>query len=370
MENRLQTKLFKNRKELKIIEECKNIFKKEIECDDLIADLIFDCVKDLLLYFNESINFISKEDDPYNYYVFKGTQKGYTLLEFLLNRVIQNISKIIYGIYSSNEYDLYHKQININKKRYEGVEGKYSKSIIAMFLKKSVYHETIHAIQSNPISIEDKNEFIIIPSDESETEQKLIFTGRLEKYKKLNIKTNDISLNELKNVGCHENPRTCSETINEYRAINEAFVEMLANELSGLRKYIEKLNIDERISFYEQSRDGKIALLLSNIENAYKYNSHFARLLLGLVGRKKFFLELFTQRNDLFLDLQKRKLVGGDFQEELNALFMSTEEINGIDNYIQLLNKYFYLFEELDSNIYESWLPIIIGEEKIRSNKK
>lgn len=262
MKNELHLSSLKNAKELKTIEEFKKIFKYEFDCDGLIIDLIIECIKNLFLYFNESINFITKEDDSYNYYVFRGTQKGYTLLEFLLNRVLQNIEIIAYSVYSSNEYDLYHKKIGINIKRYEGLESKYSKKTIAMFLKKTVYHEMIHAIQSNPISFGDKNEFIKSANKKSEIEQKMFYFNRLEKYKELNIKINEISLNELMNVGCHTNPITSSDSINEYRAINEALVEMLANELSGLRKYVEELNINERIYFYEQSCDKQLALLI------------------------------------------------------------------------------------------------------------
>lgn len=183
-----------------------------------------------------------------------------------------------------------------------------------MFLKKTVYHETIHAIQSNPISFGDKNEFIKSANKKSEIEQKMFYFNRLEKYK--------------------------------------------------------ELNINERIYFYEQSCDKQLALLIPNIENGYKYNSHFARLLLYLVGRKNIFLELFTQRDDLFLDLQKRKLVGDDFKELLNDQFASTEEIYSIDNYLQFLTKYFYLYEELNTNDYENWLPLILEEEKWKSNQK
>ena len=370
MKNELYLNPLKNEKGLKIIEAFKKIFRQEIDCDDLILDLIIECIKDLFLYFNGSIDSITKEDDPYEYYVFSGTQKGYTLLEFLLNRVLQNIEIIAHGVYSSNEYDLYHKEISINMKRYEGLENKYSKKTIAMFLKKSVYHETIHAIQSNPISFGDKNEFIKSANKKSEIEQKKFYFNRLEKYKKLNIKINEISLNELMNAECHTAPIACHESVNEYRVINEALVEMLANELSGLRQYVEELNINERIYFYEQSCDKQLALLLSDIENGYKYNSHFARLLLYLVGRKKFFLELFTQRKDLFLDLQKRKLVGDNFEEVLRNQFASTEGIYSIDNYLQFLTKYFYLYEELNTNDCENWLPLMLEEENYKGNRK
>ena len=76
MKNELHLSSLKNAKELKTIEEFKKIFKYEFDCDGLIIDLIIECIKNLFLYFNESINFITKEDDSYNYYVFRGTQKG------------------------------------------------------------------------------------------------------------------------------------------------------------------------------------------------------------------------------------------------------------------------------------------------------
>ena len=186
-------------------------------------------------------------------------------MEFLLNRVLQNIENIVYSVYSSNEYSLYHKEIGINKNRYKGLDYKYSLKTITMFLKKSVYHETIHAIQSNPISLDNKNEFIISANKKTEIKQKMIYFERLKKYKMLNIKTNEISLNELINAGCHTNPITCSDSINEHTSINEAFVEMLASELSGLNKYVVELNINEKIFFYETSSDGQIALLIPNI---------------------------------------------------------------------------------------------------------
>lgn len=362
-------KQLNDRKNLDIIIEFKKIFKQELKCDDFIVDLIFECVKDLYLYFEKDVDFISKEDDPYNYYIFSGNQKGYSLLEFLLNRVAQNIEEINCGIYSSNQYDLYHKSMGIDVNRYNGVKEKYSELILAMFLKKSVYHETIHAIQSNPISTDDKNEFIKIPNHQSESEQKLEFYEKLNKYNHLGIKMNDVTLEELMNSGWHINPRTTGDSINEYRAINEAFVEMLANELSGLRQYVEKLNIDEQILFYEVSSDGQLALLISNTENGYKYNSHFARLLLNLVGRKNFFFELFTQRNDLFLNLQERGLVGENFENNLNADFKSNEESNDVDKYCEIITKYFYLYEELDLNTFEKWLPLVLGED-IKNNRR
>jgi len=354
---------------LNIIEEFKNNFKKQLKCNEFILDQIFECVKDLYLYFEDDIDIIPKEDDPYNYYIFAGNQKGYSLLEFLLNRVVQNIEEIHYNIYTSNSYDLYHKLLEINEDRYEKIKGRYSKKTIEMFLKKSIYHETIHAIQSNPISIGDKNEFIITPNSFSEVEQKQAFYKKLKIYSQLGIKTNSVTFEELMNIGGHINPRNCSESINEYRAINEALVETLANELSGLRKYVEMLNMDEKVLFYELSRDGQLALLLSNNENGYKYNSHFTRLLLNLTGRKNFFFELFTQRNDMFLNLKERGLIGEKFEESLNADFISTEKNNNVDNYFEILNKYFYLYEESDLDNIENWLPLVVNND-IKSNKR
>ena len=357
-----------NMKDLYIIESIKMIFKKQLKADDFIIDQIFECINDLYLYFKDDIDIIPKDDDPYNYYIFAGNQEGYSLLEFLLNRVTQNIEKISYSIYSSNSYDLYHKTLEINKNRYENVKEKYSKATIEMFLKKSIYHETIHAIQSNPILIGDKNEFIITAKSSSESEQKQDFYKRLKIYNILGIKTNNVSLEELMNTGGHINPRTCSDSIKEYRSINEALVEMLANELSGLRKYVETLDTDEKDLFYELSSDKELALLISNPENGYKYSSHFAKLLLDLTGRKNFFFELFTQRKDMFLNLQKRGLIEDNFKKNLNDDFMSIEGNNNVDNYFQIINKYFYLWETLDSDDIDNWLPLTLDSD-IKSNK-
>ncbi len=361
--------MLNDKKNLNIILRFKEVYKQEIKGNSFVVDQIFECIKDLYLFFKDEIDIIPKEDDPYNYFIFAGNENGYSLLEFLLNRVAQNIEKIDYSIYCSNSYDLYHKLLNINESRYENVKEKYSKKTIEMFLKKSIYHETIHAIQSNPISIGDKNEFIIAPKSISEAEQKQEFYKKLKIYNQLGIKTNNVTFEELINIGGHYNFKTCSQSINKYRAINEAFVEMLANELSGLRKYVEKLNMDEKVLFYELSMDRQLALLLPNKENEYKYNSHFAELLLNLAGRKNFFFELFTQRNDMFSDLKERGLTGEEFEENLNTDFISTEENNYVDNYFQILNKYYYLCEEANLDNNENWAPLIL-DENIKNHKK
>ena len=71
MEYKSYLKLLNNKNELNIIEKFKKIFKQEIDCDDLIVNLVIECIKDLYSFFNDDVKFILKEDDPYKYYVFK-----------------------------------------------------------------------------------------------------------------------------------------------------------------------------------------------------------------------------------------------------------------------------------------------------------
>ena len=72
----------------------------------------------------------------------------------------------------------------------------------------------------------------------------------------------------------------------------------------------------------------------------------------------------------MFSELINRELVENDFEEILNKQFLSTEKNYAIDNYIQFLNKYFYLYEELNSNEYDNWLPLAFEEKECKGNKK
>lgn len=111
---------FRIRKEIQIIDKFKLIFKQDIKCDDYIIEVIFDCVKDLYIFFCKEIDFISKEDDQYNFYLLKSNNNGYPLLEFLLNRVCQNIEQVKANVVKTNQ-----KAINNAKLKEERKSSEY-----------------------------------------------------------------------------------------------------------------------------------------------------------------------------------------------------------------------------------------------------
>ena len=130
------------------VEFFKSKFKQNLKCNEeksKIVDGMFQTLINLYLYFKDEVPYVSVKDDNYPYYMITPSNGKYELLDYLLNKMVQNV-EIINTNVPGNGYIPGWKTLEICLNRYNNVTGEYTQTEIQLLKNKSIAHETIHAL--------------------------------------------------------------------------------------------------------------------------------------------------------------------------------------------------------------------------------
>ena len=277
------------------VEFFKAKFKESLGCnqeESKIVDGMFQTLVNLYLYFKDEVPYVSVNDDNYPYYMITPSNGEYELLDYLLNRMVQNVEVINTDV-RGNGYEPGHKKLEIYLNRYDDVTSKYTQTEIQLLKNKSIAHETIHAL-SFASFLQRGKDYVKRNGITDEEAVEKYNTNKLE-Y----LSTNKNQIGEIKNFF-----GPLSDEIPGGKIYVEAFTEALAVTLSHLREYAEmKLyeDSDDVLKYYTINND--FLIFTPNKENGYKYASNYFYLIMQLVSKKALFETMFLGKNTLVKEI-------------------------------------------------------------------
>lgn len=130
-----------------------DVLELNSECREILKELI----PNLVEKYSKSISSVSVEQDDFNQYIIKPKNNEYSLEDFFLNRLMNNVTEVSFdndmsqkGIYESAYYSivLNEKKIRTQLEKYKDVLSNDYDSANRAARKKVIMHEFEHALQT------------------------------------------------------------------------------------------------------------------------------------------------------------------------------------------------------------------------------
>lgn len=290
-----------------------------------IIDALFDNVRIYYEEYKDICHSIPERLEPYMYHVLQPVDGKYDLLDFLLNRAISNLEKIIINDTAGNSYSN-HFELSIDKNRYNKLSDKKGDEVVRAHFKKSFYHETLHVLHAK---IRPNGDKIC-----SKSKDKLIYF-----YEKLSSKYhNIIDMQKIINASCGgpdtylTKPFYLRKHSSGAEALTECAVESEAVINSGL------INLGD----VGPVPCGKgFCKFVHNYENGYARYQMFLMQLKSLVPKDQYFLSLFFHESSALSHFVSEY---EDIIKKMAALYGFNED--------QLLPFLYGIFGEANTNMF------------------
>ena len=138
-------------KELDEVLDFEEVYKKILNLDnnsnlDFLITLIFTFIIKMYFDYKEVYPFIPSNEVKYSNYFIQPVDGKYSLLDFLINVLIENIQVISSSNFVFNSYSFAHRELCLKANRYEGAN--LSPLNKAQLYYKSICHEVGHAMHS------------------------------------------------------------------------------------------------------------------------------------------------------------------------------------------------------------------------------
>lgn len=338
-----------NEEERTKIEEFMSIFREYLnpkhldEINEVIDYMIDELVK-VYLDYKDVVPSISVEDDVYSFYIIKPKNGKYSLLDYLINTVIQNLDSIefVQGNVHSN-YNMLKKKIIICKSNIMSVHDSVfdtnrknlnKEEYLKLFFKNALYHEIGHMLHYKIDEVLDNT--VYVPADylslssfpplkrfmskrakeeELARRKKIVkeqardrIRYRVSIYECLKSKYDILSVDEVDNANIAvENKKIryeeiCIPPFLYINPVDEAFTECDAQMYSGLfeNEIFENNENGELECFYLPLDDEHILMTYSPTHYAFSASIGFA--IKRCVSKESYFRTVFLRKNDLFLE--------------------------------------------------------------------
>lgn len=310
---------------------------------DKIIDYIIDSLIKVYLEYKNVVPFISVNDDNYRYYILKPVDGKYSLLDYLINTVIQNLDSIVLADDKKPcNYNLLKKKMFINKKNilalhpslFDNMKGNIDKEkFLDLLYKHMVYHEIGHMLHYKINNIEENT--VYVPNDylslnefpplkkrmtsnakkaEMERREAIVkenakekIKSRIDRYATLSDKYDVLKSKEIDDCDIKvETPiiRYQEIIVPPFLYLNpceEAFTECDAQVYSGLYENnlfeMEDSNLN---CFYLSIDDDHVLMTYS--PTIYSFSSSIGFALKECISKLSYFRTVFLGKNDLFLE--------------------------------------------------------------------
>ncbi|MCI6266955.1 MAG: hypothetical protein MR598_08975 [Erysipelotrichaceae bacterium] len=329
---------------------------------DTIITMMFLYICNVYLKYKNVKPYISIREDEYPYYIIQPQDGKYSVLDYLINKLIQNIQVIHTSSYVGNQYTFNHGEINIRTDRYDKVENSLIKSLLYI---KSLYHEVGHAMHDNYNSINldtiiiPKCDFTILREKYNGDEelylrkQTNIFMEKVKYFQTLSDKYNILKLNG------NEKYEICTDYEPQrgfvYSSIEEANTENEAMEFARL---------PEMNNFFKRELGNGWCYFSYTPDNGYSLAANYVNLYNKNIAKKDIFDTEFLGYNSYFLKKLDSKYLDPDIEsEKLSRNLVSLIQDGDID-YVNALRIFSQIYVEGTIDKVEDILLCPLLEEK------
>lgn len=309
-----------------------------------IIDYIIDSIVKVYLEYKKVVPYVSVEDDKYQYYILKPIDGKYSLLDYLINTVIQNLDLLVLSEdKKACNYNFLMKKMFINKNNvmslhpsvFDTMTGKIDREkFLELLYKHMIYHEIGHMLHYKINNIEENT--VYVPYDylslsefpplkkrmsqnakKAEIERRKAIVkesakekikNRISPYSVLSDKYDVLKAEEIDN--CEIKVETPNIKYQEIiippllylNPVEEAFTECDAQVYSGLfeNNVFDFDNSGNLNCFYLTIDDEHVLMTYS--PTAYAFSSSIAFALKECISKLSYFRTIFLGKNDLFLD--------------------------------------------------------------------
>lgn len=312
------------------------------------------------------VQYVSVEQEPYQYHILQPIDGKYSLLDFLINRAITNIDAIDFC--GQNGYT-HHKMLMINPSRYDMLKGEHSEEFIKKSKLKSILHESGHAIYNKDFVRDGYVHCSRKRNEENHPEAHI--SGFTEKMKEFYNILGSKYPNLINQRMFYEAPiekevqDKSRSTICDNLNYEEAFVEYFSTLYSGLYK--------DTTNYYPFSMgketNGKTpAIFVPDYKNGYAHFAKFIFHLDNLVSKEAMFESKFMSTDRVFQEFGQKysDIINGVWEAEnlppqpdsvskIKYLFKSVcREFNEAltDEERKYLLRYHYILDRLFTHAY------------------
>ena len=321
---------------------------KEIE---IASYLIFFTIAKIYLNYKDVYPTVSVKDDPYKYYVIQPTNNNYQLLDYLINKLIDNVHKIEFR---GNQYDYGHKILSFNTSRYDFIDpgdniDYYNLEVSRMYLK-SIAHELGHALHC--CHFYESDDGLVLPCGYQFFYDGLTqndFINRIKNYEVLSSKYNIIKVSEKTPVIESANCPPSDTSGWDNRALEEAFTEMEAEDYANL-DMTKTRHFNDNIFFISKTLD-----------NGYSLGANFMKAYLNMIPKQNQFEVAFLGK-DPTIKIKDYTVL----EDTLNKLICNPDGQYRSNNE-EVLHYFSKLYETLINNNHNCDIylfPIIDNTEK------
>ena len=338
-----------NEEKTKII-DFMEIYRKYVNPDsdneiNIIVDYVFDTIIKIYFEYKEVVPFISVNDDNYEYYIIRPNNGKYTLLDYLINTIIQNLDSIeLIDNKMPSNYNMLKKKISMNKKHTTSIhdsvfeqtnqhldKDKYKE----LFYKTAIYHEIGHMLHYKIGNIVPQT--VYVPQSymslscfpplkkrmsenakkiETEKRREIVKKSAKEKIKKrisiyyesLHDKYDVLNPNDIENCELAvERPNHKFEQIMlppffYLNPVDEAFSECDAQVYSGLfENDIFKAEDNNCMDCFYIPIDSE-HLIMTYSPDAYFVSTSIGFALKECISKQSYFRTMFLGKEDLFVE--------------------------------------------------------------------
>lgn len=332
------------------IDDFFKIFRKYInpnnnELINRVVDYVIDELIKIYLNYKDECPTVSVEDDEYLYYVIRPSNGVYSLLDYLINTVIQNLDSIeLINNKNTSSYNMLAKRIyiNVNQKEllhksvFDCIRKKIDRNeYLDLYFKNLLYHEIGHMLHYKIRKIDDNTVYVPIyylSQSEFPKMKKFMSKGKREKealrrekivkerarkkiiervslYSELSDKYDVLNPNILENVDVavedvvkrHE--EVFFPPLLYMNPVDEAFTECDAQVYSGMFENLifENEEKDQLECFYIPIDDNHTLMCYS--PSCYSFSASIASTIKGIVSKNAYFRTMFLGKDDLFIEL-------------------------------------------------------------------
>lgn len=264
--------------------EKKNIELLENEIGMSFKDFVMEILNNVYDEYKDVIGYIPVTNDSCAEYIIKPKNGCYSLEDFLINRLLRNISMIEYKeqyFMSESHYDYHFGELLYDKNR---IENKL-KNILQK--RKLVAHELLHGLKTQ-----------FVDSYIFRTDEYFKFKEKLKKRKPFEVnnfryESNDGTNGLCSHIGLEPNRRylKCLNRENEY--CDTVNLDEIFNEIDAI-----KMSKDEYM-VYKQFTNG-LCMKIRNPECSNAFITNYAYLIKRLLDKKILFLGMYIEPQVVF----------------------------------------------------------------------
>lgn len=310
-----------------------------------IIDYVIDSLIKVYIEYKDVVQFVSVVDDSYSYYILKPMDGRYSLLDYLINTIIQNLDSIeLINDKMSCNYNMLKKKMYINKKNimslhpsvFDTMKSKIDKDkYLELYYKNAIYHEIGHMLHYKISSI--KAHTVYAPSDylslsefpplkkrmslnaknaELDRRKSIVRTRAKERIKKrismyymaLSNKYNILNPNEIDDCDIEVEKLNMKyeeimlPPIFYLNPVEEAFTESDAQVYSGMfENDIFEIEDSGNLDCFYLPIDNE-HILMTYSPSSYSFSSSIGFALKECISKLSYFRTIFLGKTDLFLE--------------------------------------------------------------------